>query len=196
MPEIGYRSTYGEKKPGSPLETLSWSGRVEQSKTFFITVKNIQQTRLLLHQSHDKKRYGRLLRVLEDETGHSLLAAAESAKIALTDQQEFATTLDFIDNEFSLTIKRALFEEAIHRDIEKIAASARECLQLAGVTNEAIELVILTGGSTEVPAVQAEFKRLFPNADIADENKLSSVGLGLAYDSQNKFGTPVRVNAY
>jgi hypothetical chaperone protein len=32
------------------------------------------------------------------------------------------------------------------------------------------------------------FRRLFPNAALAEENKLSSVGLGLAYDSQHKFG--------
>ncbi|NEU70715.1 Hsp70 family protein, partial [Spirosoma agri] len=69
-----------------------------------------------------------------------------------------------------------------------IFASARQCLLEAGVKNEAIELVILTGGSTEVRSIQTEFKKLFPNAAIADENKLSSVGLGLAYDSQYKFG--------
>jgi len=56
------------------------------------------------------------------------------------------------------------------------------------VQKENIDLVILTGGSTEVPLIQSEFKKLFPNAALADENKLSSVGLGLAYDSQNKFG--------
>jgi hypothetical chaperone protein len=38
-----------------------------------------------------------------------------------------------------------------------------------------------------VPLVQLTFKELFPNAEVADENKLSSVGLGLAYDSQKKF---------
>jgi len=39
-----------------------------------------------------------------------------------------------------------------------------------------------------VPAVQAAFKNLFPLAQVADDNKLSSVGLGLAYDSMHKFG--------
>jgi hypothetical chaperone protein len=50
-----------------------------------------------------------------------------------------------------------------------------------------VELVILTGGSTEVPIIQEAFKNLFPNAALADENKLSSVGLGLGYDSHNVF---------
>jgi hypothetical chaperone protein len=142
----------------------------------------------LLYQSHDKKRYKRLLSVLENETGHAVLAATEGAKIALTAQNDYNTPFDFVESDFHIPIKRELFEASIHAEVEKIVASAIECLQVAGVRQPDIDLVILTGGSTEVPLIQAEFKRLFPNAAIADENKLSSVGLGLAYDSQSKFG--------
>ncbi|GAB2557822.1 Hsp70 family protein [Spirosoma aerophilum] len=189
MPELGYRSTYGDKNLEVPLK--QYHDLAEWSKVNFLyTTKLIMQTRQILHQSHDKKRYGRLLHVLEHETGHSLLAAAEGAKIALTDQPEHKTHLNFIEDDFFVPIQRDLFEKAIFEDVEKIADSARQCLQDAGVRNEDIDLVILTGGSTEVHAIQTEFKRLFPNAAIADENKLSSVGLGLAYDSRTKFGMP------
>ncbi len=58
----------------------------------------------------------------------------------------------------------------------------------------AIELVILTGGTTEIPAIQAEFNRLFPAATLSDSHKLSSVGLGLAYDSRRRFGSNVPVS--
>ena len=187
MPELGYRSTYGAKNLEVPLKP--YHDLAEWSKVNFLyTPKLIQQVRQLLHQSHDKKRYARLLHVLEHETGHTLLAAAEEAKIALTAQNEYETAFDFIENDFFIPIKRELFEQSIHPEVEKIAASARQCLMDAGVKKEAIELVILTGGSTEVHSIQTEFKRLFPTAAIADENKLSSVGLGLAYDSQHKFG--------
>lgn len=187
MPEIGYRTTYGEKNLEVPLKPFH--DLAEWSKVNFLyTPKTIMQVRQLLHQSHDKKRYKRLLKVLEDETGHTLLAAAEGAKIALSDQDEYRTLLDFIEDGFFVPIQRTLFEASIEGEVEKISASARQCLQEAGVKPEAIDLVILTGGSTEVHSIQAEFKRLFPNAAIADENKLSSVGLGLAYDSQYKFG--------
>ncbi|QMW00515.1 Hsp70 family protein [Spirosoma foliorum] len=194
MPEIGYRSTYGEKNLEVPLKPFY--DLAEWSKVNFLyTPKIIMQVRQLLHQSHDKTRYKRLLKVLEDETGHTLLAAAEGAKIALSDQDEYKTLLDFIEDDFYVPIKRTLFEASIEGEVEKISASARQCLQEAGVKAEAIELVILTGGSTEVHSVQVEFKRLFPNAAIADENKLSSVGLGLAYDSENKFGKRATVLA-
>lgn len=191
MPELGYRSTYGAKQLEVPLKPFH--DLAEWSKVNFLyTPKLIMQTRQLLHESHDKTRYSRLVRLLEDETGHALLGAAEGAKIALSALEEYNAAFDFIEEGFSVPIKRVLFERAIQADVDKIAASAVQCLRDAGVGRDDIDLVILTGGSTEVRSIQAEFKRLFPKAAIADENKLSSVGLGLAYDSQHKFGTSAR----
>ncbi|MFT4032292.1 MAG: Hsp70 family protein [Siphonobacter sp.] len=187
MPELGYKTTFGDKRievPLKPFHDLSEWSKVN----FLYTPKMIMQTRQLLGQSHDKIRYQRLLTVLEQETGHTVLAAAERAKIALTSQETYEMPFDFLESGFSIPAKRDHFEEAIRYEIDKIAQSAKECLQQARVNPSVIDLVILTGGTTEVPAVQQEFKQLFPNAAIADENKLSSVGLGLAYDSQNKFG--------
>lgn len=187
MPELGYRSTYGAKQLEVPLKP--YHDLAEWSKVNFLyTPKMIMQTRQLLHESHDKKRFRRLLNVLERETGHLLLSVTEETKIALSAQDEYKATFNFIEAGLAVPIKRNLFEEAIAGEVEKIAASAKACLQEAGVKKEAIELVILTGGSTEVQSIQAEFRRLFPNAAIADQNKLSSVGLGLGYDSQRKFG--------
>lgn len=192
MPEIGYRSTYGPKNLEVPLK--HFQDLAEWSKVNFLyTPKTLIQTRQYLHQSHDKARYRRLVQVLETETGHALLAATEDAKIALTAQEQYEAQLDFIDAGFSIPVSRALFEQAIQEEVDKIEAAARQCLQEAGVQPQAIELVILTGGSTEVHSVKATFRRLFPNATFAEENKLSSVGLGLAYDSHYKFGQPVAV---
>jgi hypothetical chaperone protein len=187
MPEIGYKTTYGEKRLEVPLKP--YHDLAEWSKVNFLyTTKVISQTRQIFYQSHDKTRYQRMLKVLEKEMGHTLLSSIEETKIALTQQQEYDTPFDFIEAGLHVNIKRVQFEEAIQNQIDKISNAAIECLRRAQVKNNDIQLVILTGGSTEVPAVQAEFKRLFPDAAIADENKLSSVGLGLAYDSQNKFG--------
>ncbi|MBO0937917.1 Hsp70 family protein [Fibrella sp. HMF5335] len=187
MPELGFRSTYGDKHLEVPLKP--YHDLAEWSKVNFLyTAKLISQIRQLLYQSHDKTRFGRLLQVLEEETGHTLLAAAEGAKIALTSQPVHTAVLDFIEPGFAIPILRSTFDEAIQADVANISASAQQCIREAGVSNDAIELVILTGGSTEVQSVQAEFRRLFPQAAIADNNKLSSVGLGLAYDSRNKFG--------
>lgn len=187
LPELGYRSTYGPKNLEVPLKP--YRDLAEWSKVNFLyTPKLIMQVRQLLHESHDKKRYARLLTVLEDETGHTLLAVAENAKIALSAQSVHDADFGFIEPDFSIPIQRTLFDGAIMADIDAIMTAAKQCLQDAGVGKEAIELVILTGGSTEVRAIQTAFRNLFPKATIADDNKLSSVGLGLAYASNHTFG--------
>ena len=187
MPELGYRSTYGTKNLEVPLyhyfDLSEWS-----KVNFLYTTKIISQTKQILFEAHDKARYRRLLQVLEQETGHTLLATTEETKIALTARNEYDAPFDFLEDGLTTKVTREQFDEAIIQKVEKISESALLCLREAGVQKENIDLVILTGGSTEVPLIQSEFKKLFPNAALADENKLSSVGLGLAYDSQNKFG--------
>jgi hypothetical chaperone protein len=186
MPELGYASTYGEKHLEVPLKF--YHDLAEWSKVNFLyTPKFLSLIRKLLHESHDKKRLGRLLKLLEQETGHTLLAAAEDAKIALTSMGGYRAQFEFLEEGFTIPVTRKQFEDSIGSEVKKISDAATECLRRAGVREQDIDLVILTGGSTEIPLVQSAFKRLFPHAALADENKLSSVGLGLAYDSQKKF---------
>jgi hypothetical chaperone protein len=187
MPEIGYSTTYGPKHLEVPLKY--YHDLSEWSKVNFLyTAKNLSLIRQLLHQSHDKKRFGRLLKLLEQETGHTLLTAAEDTKIALTSEDTHQAEFGFLEDGFTIAVTRKQFEDTILHSVKKISEAAVECLQKAGVKQQDIDLVILTGGSTEIPIVQSAFKALFPHAEVADENKLSSVGLGLAYDSQKKFG--------
>lgn len=187
LPEFGYLSTYGQKYLEVPLKY--YHDLAEWSKVNFLyNAKNISHVRQLLNESHDKKRFGRLLKVLEQERGHALLSETEDAKIALTTQVSFKAQFDLIERDLSVDVTKKQLEEAIHGHVDKIVSTASECLKSAGIVNRDIELVILTGGSTEVPLVQRAFKAMFPNAALADENKLFSVGLGLAYDSQKKFG--------
>ncbi len=187
MPHLGYKSTYGEKKLEVPLKLFhdlsEWS-----TINFLYTLKIISQTRQLLNLSHDKRKLSRLLRILEQETGHTLLTKVEETKIDLTAHSAYATSLDFVEDNLLINIHRTQFEESISAEVNKISNAATECIRQAGIKNEEIELVILTGGSTEIPIIQEVFKKLFPKAALADENKLSSVGLGLGYDSQRKFG--------
>jgi hypothetical chaperone protein len=187
MPELGYRSTYGKKNLEVPLKF--YHDLAEWSKVNFLyTPKILSQVRQLYNESHDPSRFGRLLRLLEQETGHLLLSVAEDSKIALTTKDNFDAHMDFLENGFSISVARTAFEHAIGNDVQKISASANECLSAAGVKAQDIQLVILTGGSTEIPMIRSAFRTLFPAAKISDENKLSSVGLGLAYDSERRFG--------
>lgn len=186
MQELGYRSTYGTKHLEVPLKY--YHDLSEWSKVNFLyTPKILSQVRQFYNESDDPKRFGRLLTMLEQENGHMVLSAAEESKIALTETEYVSAPMEFLEPGFSIPVTRSAFESCIQADINRIAESAKECMLQAGAAAPDIQLVILTGGSTEIPAIQACFRNLFPHARIADENKLSSVGLGLAYDSARRF---------
>jgi len=186
MPEIGYRSTYGSKNLEVPLrhyhDLSDWS-----KVNFLYTVRIISQLRPILFESHDKVKYKRLLQVLEQETGHTLLAATEDTKVGLTSQEAYSAALDFIEDGLDVMVSQQQFNEAIKGNLNKIIASAQECLLQAQIQSDDVDMIILTGGSTEIPGIQRAFSNLFPQAHMAEENKLSSVGLGLAFDSRNRF---------
>ena len=84
--------------------------------------------------------------------------------------------------------QKTVFETVVEKNVGKISAAMGESLKQAGIKAGDIELVILTGGSTEIPAVQKSLCAFFPGAEVSQDDKLSSVGLGLAYDSMRRFG--------
>jgi hypothetical chaperone protein len=139
MPEVGYLSTYGKKHLEVPLKYFH--DLAEWSKVNFLyTPKVLSQVRQYLHESHDKKRFRRLLTLLEQERGHSLLGTAEEIKIGLTDALSHAAQFDFLEEGLVIPVDRKQFENAIEKEVEKISLAAIECLKKAGVTEKDIEL--------------------------------------------------------
>ncbi|GGB96105.1 heat-shock protein [Dyadobacter sediminis] len=186
MPQLGFRSTYGAKNLEVPsyhyFDLSEWS-----KVNFLYTNRTIFQAKQLLRETHDPVRYGRLISVLEQETGHAVLAQTEKIKIGLANSEYYGAALDFIDQDLRVEVAREDFNAAITLKTQRIVQAAGECLQAAGIAPEAIGLVIMTGGSTEIPLIQEQFRLLFPSAEWSEENKLSSVGLGLAYDARNRY---------
>jgi hypothetical chaperone protein len=188
MPALGYRTMYGPKKfdvPLSPFHDMSEWSKVN----FLYTPRMRQEMKAILQESHSPKRFGRFVTALEKEAGHRILAAVETAKIELTAQESIAVALDFLEPGLAVNVARSAFDGFIGPHVEKISAAISECLAQAGVTDDAIEIVILTGGPTETPLLRDMITSRFPQAPVSEENKLSSVALGLGYDSLRRYRT-------
>lgn len=186
MPELGYNTTYGAKNFSVPR---SWfHDMAEWSKVNFLyTPKTKSDVRATLYESHAPEKLGRYQKTLEKELGHRLLAATEQAKIDLTDHPAAAAALDFIESGLDVTVTRQAFEEAIAERLEKISATISDCLAAAEVQQNQIQLIVLTGGPTETPLIKSLIRATFPAAGISEENKLSSVALGLGFDARRRF---------
>ena len=136
-------------------------------------------------QSPDK--ISRMMDILKNNLGHTNLDYVEYAKINLSHQDQVIQTLDFLSDCPSVTTNVSEFVNAISNDVSKIQLSMNDCLAAASVKNTDIDLVILTGGSTQIPYVSTIVRNTFPNAILSDSNKMASVGLGLAYDAMRRF---------
>ena len=95
-----------------------------------------------------------------------LKEAAEKAKKELSSATTTNINLPFITataegpKHFDMNLTRAKFDELTHDLVEKTSEPVKRALSDAGINSSELGQVLLVGGSTRIPAVQEEVKRL------------------------------------
>ena len=113
-----------------------------------------------------------------------LKEAAEKAKKELSSSTTTNINLPFITatsegpKHFELDLTRAKFEELIHDIVEKTAIPVQNALKDAGLTANDIGKVLLVGGSTRIPAVQAKVAQLTGKEASKNLNPDECVAIG------------------
>ncbi len=186
MPEFGLGTTYGSKNlpvPSSIYFDLSEWSRINSVYSY----QNHRMIQEVYQEAHCPSKYARLVELVENERGHLLLNKVEESKINLSTQTEDESILEFISTKPKIKTTCLQFEESIKKTICKIEQAVADVLTQAQITAEQISLIVLTGGSTEIPYVRRSLCQQFTNAQISDQNRMASVGLGLAYDALRRF---------
>ena len=186
MPELGYQTPTADGKrplPSAPYVDLATWHRINQLYDPAI----LRQLRQTEREARDPERVENLISIVSHREGHRLAGDVETAKIALSDGDSFRLQFDGAEVSLHPEITRDRFEGAIERDISRIEDKLREVVAVAGLTPQNIDTLILTGGSTQIPAVLARLRALFPDANFVDTDAFGSVGLGLALDARRKF---------
>src|ERR1700730_7745875 len=116
-----------------------------------------------------------------------LSEAGEKAEVELSSVTQTQVNLPFVTADASgpkhltTTMNRSKFEELTHDLVERCMSPVKQAMDDAKVTANDIDEVILVGGSTRIPAVQALVRRLTggkdPNMTV---NPDEVVGLGAA----------------
>jgi hypothetical chaperone protein len=187
MPELGLgtRTLDGKRHlPVAPYHDLSTWHRINR----LYTAQTLRDLRGTMRESRVPERVDMMIELIEDRLGHSLVGAVEAAKIALSDSDETDFTFAVRDRRIRTTMSIGDLTGALHGSVGRIEATVGETLKRAGVNTGAIDSLILTGGSTQVPAIAGRLQALFPEADLVRTDVLGSVGLGLAMDARRKFG--------
>jgi molecular chaperone DnaK len=115
-----------------------------------------------------------------------LREAAEKAKMELSTVMETEINLPFITADASgpkhlaMKLTRAKFESLVEDMLQKTVGPTKQAMQDAGLDASKIDEVVLVGGSTRIPRVQAIVKELFNKEPHKGVNPDEVVAVGAA----------------
>ena len=115
-----------------------------------------------------------------------LKEAAEKAKIELSSQTSteinlpYIMPVDGVPKHLVKSLSRAKFEQLADSLIQRTVEPCRKALQDAGLNASDINEVLLVGGSTRIPAIQAVVEKFFGKAPNKSVNPDEVVAMGAA----------------
>jgi len=187
MPLMGYGTETADGKrplPSAPYYDLATWHRINRLYNAKVMAE--------LHETEREAQFPDLVSMLvalvEDRQGHRLAGRVEETKIALSAAPQ--TDFRFVTRDVRLEtpVTADELDAALGNAVDSIARSIGRTLEAAGLSSERIDTLILTGGSTRVPAVARVLRGLFPAAKAVETDAFGSVGLGLAIDAARRFG--------
>ena len=187
MPLLGYRTETADGKrplPSAPYYDLATWHRINR----LYNQKTLLELRSTEREAAHPELVEKMISVVSERLGHRLAGRVEEAKIELTDHAETAFSFETHEAVIETTIARTDFSAALEDSVDRIDRTIRAALADAEVSADQIDTLILTGGSTQVPAVSARIRELLPAARAVATDAFGSVGLGLALDAVRKFG--------
>ncbi|MDB5277681.1 MAG: chaperone protein DnaK [Ferruginibacter sp.] len=114
------------------------------------------------------------------EFAQGIRLQAEAAKIFLSTNGVFDTTF----NGDSLTITKQVLETLVQPLVDKTIVCCTNALKDAGLKKEAIDVVVMVGGSTRVPLVKESVSRFFgkPVNDTVNPDEVVALGAAIQAD--------------
>lgn len=142
--------------------------------------RDYRELQQLVRDSLDPDRIRAFLAFLDADAGYAMYRAVSAAKMQLSHAGEGKLSLHVAGVDIERSIKRAEFEKWIAPELQEIDACVERALAHAGLRETQIDRVFLTGGSSFVPAVRAQFESRFGASRIETGDQLVSIAYGLS----------------
>src|SRR4030088_2623298 len=177
MPLFGFGSAM--KRPGLDVpssyfqDLATWSNinRMYEPRV----IADIRQVR---QEASQPDLIDRLVRVVDEQRGHTLAMEVEDAKIALSDKRRADIPLEWGGPRLRAAIGRPDLVSHTKQLAERIAARIKICLAQARLAADDIDAVFLTGGSVRLAHVRKAIIKAVPSARIVAGDTLGAVGKG------------------
>jgi len=188
MPLLGYRSAMKRAELVVPSgyfhDLATWS-----SINRMYDPKVIGQVRQVRYEAAQPELLDRLVRVLDEQRGHTIAMDVEGAKISLSEKAKSSIALDWIEKGLEIGVKRKDLVNHTQRLADRIEARIDICLRQAGLTGADIDAVFLTGGSVQLAHVRKAITSKLPEARAIDGDTFGAVGKGLTIEAARRYGT-------
>jgi hypothetical chaperone protein len=147
---------------------------------------DLKDLRELARTALDPEPLELFIAAIENDLGFALYQAVSATKLALSAAPEaefrFADAIAGIDLQARVT--RAELERWIAGDVARIAGALDQALAQAGIREDAIDRVFLTGGTSFVPAIRRLFGERFGEDRLTSADQFESIAYGLALIGQ------------
>jgi hypothetical chaperone protein len=187
MPLLGYRSAMkraGLDVPSGYFHNLAtWS-----SINHMYDPKVIREVRQVRREAAQPELLDRLVRVLDEQRGHTLAMDVESAKISLSDKPKSSVALGWVEKGLEAGLGRKDLVSHTQRLADRIEARIDICLKQAGLKGADIDAVFLTGGSVQLAHVRKAITSKLKAARPIDGDTFGAVGKGLTIEAARRYG--------
>jgi hypothetical chaperone protein len=182
MPLLGLKHVgpSGREVPSGPFFDLATWHLIHR----MYTPRVLREVRELRVNYSDTRLHDRLLAVLDLRLGHFLASEVERAKIEVSMQGGAAVIdLDRVESGLQATLDAAGMAAGLAPLLERVVDCAQECVRRAGIGQERLDAVYLTGGSSALQPFQQVLQAGFPATQVVEGDLFGGVGAGLAYAS-------------
>ena len=122
-------------------------------------------------------KFRRLRELIQQNYSYLAFQAIKDFKAELSAANDAVLDIAEIDIEAALT--RGEFEEVINDSLERVEQAVLETIHRAELVAKDVDVVLRTGGSSLIPAVQHMLNKRFPYR-VIDHDPFTSVAAGLA----------------
>jgi len=180
-PRLGKGSTYRPGGTDLPVPPEYYSSFARWHRLSLMRApKTMRDIEAVARTALYPDRLQALLRLIRDELGYELYRSVSGVKAELSRAESAVLRFRHADFAIEETIGRADFEHWIAPDIARIATTVDLALAEAGLAEDAVDRVFLTGGTSLVPAVRGLFTTRFGTGRVTGGGEFVSVAEGLA----------------
>ncbi|MEM9634088.1 MAG: Hsp70 family protein [Pseudomonadota bacterium] len=181
LPKLGKGSTY--KSMGKVLEippNLFSNFARWHMLSIFKTSDDYKEMKKLLRWCVEPEKIELFIDLVDEDQGYPLYKSVSETKALLSSEEEAEFSFAPLGPDFKASVSRKNFEHWIAPDLAKMDKALDATLTKAGLTENDIDRVFMTGGTSFVPAVRRQFANRFGQERISGGNELTSVANGLA----------------